>query len=1283
MNFPGSLHGHTDYSNTRIRDSINKVSELIDYAVELGQEVIAITDHDCVSSYIKVEKHRDKVLESNSDFKVIFGNEIYLCRDGLNAENFNSEEDKYFHFILLAKDLEGNKQIREISSRAWLRSYVARGLRRVPTYYKDLKEIIFLNQGHVIGSSACLGGWLPTNILKYEKTKDDRYLVEAKRWCLSMVKLFGKGNFFLELQPSKSKEQVIVNLKLLELAKELDIPYIITCDEHYLKKEDREIHKAYLNAQEGDREVDKFYETTYLMNTEEVENYLDYLSREELDTAYKNILKIKDMCGNYSLRKPLNIPILPWKDHCVVSNKEKYFEEIANLKSFYCSDFLGDQLLAKKIIEKLESDTQLQTKEIYKEIELELNYVKESSEVNKVHWSSYLLNLQGIIDTVWESGSIVGPGRGSGVGFLLLYLLDITQINPLWETTKTYPWRFLNPSRVSVLDVDFDVSGLRREQVLQGFRNKYGEDRVSNVITFGTEKSKSAILTAARGLGIDNDVASYIAGLIPADRGMLRTLHQCFYGDKENGFSPIKSFVVEMTENYPELWKVASRIEGLVCRSGCHAGGVVFVDEPFTESASLMRSADGTIVTAFELHDLEEVSLIKYDALSVEAMDRIQTCIELLTEYGYLDEEKSLKERYQEAIGIYNLDRTSKDMWKMVWNHEIQALFQMEQQSGIQGIRLTKPESVDDLSVLNSVIRLMAQEKGGEQPLDKYKRFKEDPTQWEKEMDSFNLSKREKEILHEYLDISYGMCITQEQFMQLVQIPECGGFDLNFADRLRKSIAKKDPQGYEQIRLEFFENAKEKGLHLDFCKYVFNVLIATSRGYGFNASHTLSYSLIGLQEMNLAYNYPIIYWNTANLIVDAGGSEDVEGSKGTDYRKVAIAINKIKTGNIKTKLSLVDINKSNYDFSPDEEENQILYGLSALNKVGKEVAQTIIENRPYSGWQDFLNKTHVNKTVMISLIKSGAFDQFGERADIMREYIWSVCEPKKRVTLQNFNSLMQRNLIPQELTFQKRLFVFNKALKANCKIGDYFSLAKSNYFKFYSDFFDVDLLEPCGETIGIKESIWKKLYTDGMKPAKDYFKNNQEQILKTLNDNLFQETWDKYADGSYAHWEMDSLGMYYHAHELANVRAGMYDIQSYGSLPENPIVTRTFKRNGHEYPIYELNRIMGTVIAKDDAHSSISILTVNDGVVTVKMNRDYFAKYNRRISEIQPDGTKKIKEPGWFQKGTLVICYGVRKGDLFMCKSYKNSPSHQLYKITNVYPNGAIDMTNLRYGEME
>ena len=498
------------------------------------------------------------------------------------------------------------------------------------------------------------------------------------------------------------------------------------------------------------------------MNTEELESHMD-LTKEEFQIAYRNIRNIKDMCEDYSLLKPLKIPQLMWKDlGSYAIDQRKWQSRIPYLSDFWNSEYEGDRELADTICLRLEQDTRLQNQKTYDAVNECLRMTWVSSEKNKTHWSAYFLNLQKIIEECWNAGTLVGCGRGSGVGFILLYLLGITQINPLWESTQTFPWRFLNPDRVSVLDVDVDIESSKRGQVLDHLRKVYGSDRVANVATFRQEKSKSAIQTACRGLGIDVDVAQYLSGMIVAERGITRTLKQTFYGDEEAGINPSKQFVIEMTENYPQVWEVAQKIEGLVCGYGTHADGVIFVDEPFTNSTALMRAPDGTIETAFDLHDCEDVSLIKYDLLSVDALDKIHICLNLLMDDGRIDKSQSLKQIYEDTIGIYNLEREAAEMWKMVWEHKISSLFQMEQQSGIQGIALVKPESVDDLATLNSVIRLMAQEKGAEQPLNKFARFKKNIQLWYDEMEQYGLTREEQKVLEPIVKLSYGICESQE-----------------------------------------------------------------------------------------------------------------------------------------------------------------------------------------------------------------------------------------------------------------------------------------------------------------------------------------------------------------------------------------------------------------------------------------------------------------------------------------------------------------------------------------
>ena len=1310
--YPGSLHNHSHFSNQTLRDCINTVESLMDLAIELGHECVALTDHETISGYIKAEKYYKKIKEKHPDFKLIRGNEIYLTRNGLTAKNYDKTKDRYFHFILLAKDLEGYKQICELSTRAWQRSYMSRRQRRRPTYYQDLKDIVKPNQGHLIASSACLGSQLDKFLLRYMDTGDEEFYDTAKRWCEYIVDIFGDGNFYLELQPSNNKEQIFVNKHLIKLANELGLKYIITTDSHYGRPEDAAIHEAFLNAQDGDREVKSFYASTYMMSDEEVREYLPYMSEEQIEAAYEAIREIKDRCEDFSILKPLKIPSLPWRKFKLRTQQEifDYTLDMPHLANFVTSPYEADRQLVFALIDGIEEHTDLQNQEAYKALDECLSMTWESSQVNKAQWSAYFLNLQKIIDECWNAGTLVMPARGSGMGFVLLYALDIIQINCLREKTKTYPWRFLNPARVSVLDIDVDIEGVRRAQVLEHLRKVYGQNRVSNVATFKTEKSKSAIQTAARGLGIDVDEASYISNLIPAERGAVYTLKQTYYGDEENGIAPTQSFVNEVNK-YPKLWEVASKIEGLICGQGIHAGGVVFTDEDFTESSALMRAPDGTIITQFELHDLEDVSMIKMDLLSVEAADKIHTCLDLLVEQGYIKKYPTLRETYENAIGVYKINRDDEKMWDMVQNHEIVSLFQMEQQSGVRGIALTHPRSVDELAVLNSVIRLMATEKGAESPLDKYARFRENPKAWDKEMFLMGLTDEERAIMHRELDISDGMSITQEQFMQLVQLPECGGWDLQWADKLRKSIAKKNPKDYDALTKQFFDNVKEKGLNEKFCHYVWDVEVALSRGYGFNAAHTYSYSMIALQEMNLARFYPIIFWNTANLIVDSGGiqieevededegldvepeaeedddedeeeweeeNEVTEGekedkkkekTKTVDYGKVATAIGRFNNYGIK--VAPPNINDSSYTFTPVVERNEILYGLRGITRLSTSIIREIMEMRPFDSLEDFLERVKVNKIQMTNLIKCGAFDEMMQmpREKIMEKYIDMIADKKQRVTLQNMQMLINYNLLPEELNFSKKVFLFNKFLKQQKKV-EYYQL-NSAAIEFIANNFSADYLVN-GTTIAAAK--WELLYQNAMNPARAYIKEHKDEILNTLNQALYKEVFDKYATGSVSHWEMEAVSFYSHPHELAE---SQYLYDDFFKLPEEEVDYTFPGKDGNEVRVYRLRRIIGTVIDKSKMKNTVTLLTPS-GVVNVKIYKNQYAGFDKQLSEYGADGKKHVKEKSWFSRGTLLMIQGIKRGSDFIPKKRKDSFYPIISKIVGINEDGTLELQTER-----
>lgn len=1316
-----SLHNHTCSSNQRLVDSINNVNDLIQRAFDLGLEGIALTEHETVNSHIKALKFVEKKRASDEkwkNFKLILGNEIYLCRNGLNSENYDSKKDSFYHFILIALDEIGHKQIRQLSTRAYGQSFIKNKMRRVPTYYTDLEEIIGENPGHVIGSTACIGGYFGKTILKaHAAASEDSDLFRDKveklsAWCGYLQMIFGNENFFLELQPSDNKDQVYVNKWLLEFSERLSIPAIVTTDSHYLTKEDRKFHKAYLNSKDGDREVDEFYATTYLMSPQEIHEYMDkYIGVEKVNQIVDNTKLIGERVQQYDLRKPFKLPYLPTKEDIELADIPYSLREgLAPIWSvFMNSSEPSDRVFIKKIINKCETNPSYYwTQERVDRMTIELETVWNASEKQGFKWTKYFLQVADYIKIAWSEGdTLVGPGRGSGVGFYLNYLLDIIQIDPMVEKVPLFYWRFLNPERASILDIDSDVQSNRRNKVIEALQKHYGELRVVRVGTERTEAAKAAILTAARGLDIDVDTAQAIAGLIESDRGLQRSLKVTYYGDPENDIPPNRAFQEEMAK-YPMLWDVAQKIEGLQCGCGCHAGGVVIVDEDITETNSLIKLNSGEWVTAWDLHESEEVSNVKIDLLATLNLTRMRTCLDLLVQYGYIEKKATLRETYEAAIGVYNLDRENPEMWQMLAENKILSVFQFDTPQGIQAISLAKPTSIEEMAALNSIMRLMASEKGAEQPLEKYARFKKNPKLWDKEMDAYHLNDEQKEKLHKYLDYEYGICASQEDIMSMIQDKELGGWSLKDSDMLRKSIAKKDPKLYEELSKRYFDNVKENGLDENLCNYFWQVLVNTQRGYSFNLSHTLAYSIVGLQNMNLACRFPIIFWNTANLIVDSAGVDDGEDDidedelvenieealaeldnedndeeevsegkekvkrvkKTVDYGKMARAIGRFKSYGID--ILPPDINKSSFTFTPNVETNSITYGLRGITRISNDIIKEIMRNRPYSSFDDFMEKNHTNKLQTLYLIKSGAFDNIENkpRQEILHHYFDSIADKKERLTLQNMQMLLNKELIPDDMTFYGKLFMFNKFLKT-CKDGDNYSLNDAA-INFISDNFDLDLTDN-GRTISQK--VWDAIYKKAMEPMRVYLKNNKEEMLKRLNDALYAEVAEKYGDGSISKWEMDSISCYFHEHELA-AAADRYD--DFFSLSEEPEIEYSFVNNsGQEVLVPKLHQIIGTVIDKNKLKNSISLLTPT-GVVQVKIYKAQYSQFDKQISRVNDDGTKTIVERSWFSKGTKLLVQGIRRGDNFIPKKRKNSLFPVISKIIGMNDYGVLELQKER-----
>ena len=1273
MNNRSSIHNHSYYSNLRLLDALPSPESIIDRALELGINMIGISEHESLSSHIRVNKYGLKLQEQRPDFKTMLCNEIYL------TEN-RDKGQKYYHFLLGAKNAQGHQMLRETSSIAWINSYFDRGMQRVPLTYEELAKVINkYGKGNLIASSACIGSLVGQQLLIMKKAETIGDTIGRKEAHDKIVQhvLFCKewfgDDFYFEIAPATYPDQIYVNKKTLELCKVFDVKATVQDDSHRLTQEDFTAHKALLNSKQGEREsIESFYGFTYLQSYDDIRKHLEPVDCD-VDELFANSMEIYDKVEMYSLLHNQQVPQVPVPDFPKVKGNTGY----QHLDSLLESNNQQERYWVNFCLNKMKE------KNIYNEIYL--SELDNEARIQKIVGKkldtcifSYPIFLQHYFDLIWECGGCIGTGRGSSSAGLDNYLMNLTQYDPIKAGVNNY-FRYLNENRFELPDLDFDLPPTIRPKWFQKIKEERGPLGLIQVCTFSTMSSRAAILASCRGYrsteypnGIDVDTAQYLSSLVGSQRGFTYSIKDMIEGNEEKGLKPNKSFISEVSK-YEGLLDIIKKLEGTISSRSIHASGCVF-NEPGHEFdlGAIMTAPDGTMITQWSLHDAEAAGFVKIDALVTDIMEKITQCLLILQEKGEIEQNLTLRQAYDKYIHPDVLPSDDPKIWKAIDNVEVLSLFQFDTQVGSQAVKKLQPQNVKELSAINALIRLMAQEKGAETPVDRYYRIKNHPEQWNAEMRSYGLNNDEIDIIKEYCASTYGTLPLQDDLMLMMMDERLFGFDLETTNAARKIIGKKLMDKIPELHQQVLKKAKSPALG----KYIWDVLFSQEMGYAFNAEHTYSYSLIGVQCAYLATYFPSIYWNAACLRVDAGLEEEAS----TNYSKIAKAVGNIIHRGIP--ISLIDINKSGYMFEPDLDSGSILYGMKGLTNVNGETIQEIEENRPYAGLADFQEKVKANKRVMISLIKSGAFDQFGSREKVMKEYIWTQCEPKKRITLQNFNGLMERNLIPEELNWEKRLFVFNKYLRKLCKFDTYYTI-NDEYYNFYSKFFDVDLLEPVGDGLGIPQKVWQKLYTKGMDKARDYFKEHQQELLDSLNNMLFDEMYSKYALGSLSDWEMDSLGFYYHEHPLAHINKEQYNIKEYSNLPSNPEIARTFKRGNSTFNTFKTCRIIGTVIAKDDAKSCISVLTPKSGVVTVKMSRDFYARLNRQISEMQSDGKKKVMEKSWFTRGTLVMLNGFKRSGMFFTKSYRNENSHQFYKITKVNNDGTIETEWRRWGEEE
>ena len=1328
-----SVHNHSEYSNLRLKDATNKIEDMINYvSKDLKQKGLAITDHESLSGHIdaiKIVQEGKKNGTIDEDFKLILGNEIYLIdEEEMKTKLENKEKVDFYHFILLAKNQEGHHQLRQLSSRAWKRMINHKGMDRVPTFKSDIEEIV--KGGHIIASTACLGGELPKialNYLKSENEEDKEYwrqkINEFVYWGLDT---FGDDNFYIEIQPSDLEDQRIFNKLAVDISKAIGVPMIITTDAHYLSEEDRPIHKAFLTSEEGNnqfREVDEFYATTRFFKEEELYEYLDYLPREIVEECINNTNIIANSVENYDWFAPTLVPKVP-----LPPQDEWYkfdtsiLENYPAMKELYYNEEPQDEYIIHQIFRGIDSKIKEEDiEETLKRVEIECDELVGLSKAKNQPFSAYLLTMQSMMDVIWEE-SFVGVGRGSAVCWVINYLLGITDINPLKQPIEMQHWRFASKERVDIFDIDIDLNPLKKDYVVQKTKDYFESfgGSVVKVCTFRTESAKSIIKTVCRGLGINGDVADYLSSLVPVSRGFVQDVKTTYYGDEKKGILPVAEFK-NIVDQYQDLNLLGTmiKLEGIISGRGQHASGVFYANHPLEDCDSYMRTPNGELVSQYSLHTGEEVSELKFDLLVTDAQSKLQTCLNLLLEYGKIEDQGSLRKNYEKYLHPDILDLNNQQLWDNICQGNIIDAFQFSTPVGSRAIQAIQPRALLELANGNALMRLQTDDEI--KPLQKYVMYKNDITLCYKEMEDYGLNQEEIEIMKELFIDEYGVCCTQESLMRASMHPKLSNYTMVEANVIRKVIGKKQVKKIPETKETFYRKCIENGCREILPDYVWNKQFNNQMSYAFSIPHCTAYSWILCQEAWLYTIYPSVYWNTAVLQVNSGSIEE-EGKKEaqSNTAKISSAIGQLQDNGVN--IANPNINTSQIGFTPDEENNRIIVGFKPISNINNEMAKEIIKARPFKSLQDFYErmtltkvdrvlstgkvqkKSIVPESALISLIKSGAFDELEDkpREQIMEEFLHKIYPDKKSLTNKDIDKIQEIGLFPPEFDEYLKIYNYIEAVKECPKRQDtqvksikWAKLVDSDIeyqerlINFFEDNFMAEMTEgrdyqydengDLEVALSSRKGSIQDIYKIKTKPMQDYLKS--EECKKAYNEYRFNEYKKSVAGGTPNDWEFESMGYYskQYGHALAKVNLDNYMISNFGELPEEPEIEDWFKIKGNKYPKFKTSRICGTIIDKNINKHFITVLTSDGKVVNCKMNKGQIAFYNKQIS-MGEGKDKVVLEKSWFERGTKIFLHGYRMGQDFRCKTYNNSiyGKHTLKLIEEVYPDGTLKIKSER-----
>ena len=892
------LHLHTDYS---LLDGACDVEKLVQRVASIGQKSVAITDHGniygAVHFFEAAKKH---------NVQPILGCELYICKKDDHRED--PQGDDYNHLLVLAENEEGYRNLVRITSEASLH-----GFYRKPRVSK--KYLAEHAQG-LIGFSGCLAGELCENLMagKYDA---------ARATAAQYQDIFGRGNFFLEIQDQGLELEKKIHADLFRLEKELDIPLVATNDSHYLCEDDAHAHEVLLCVQTAgsinDPKRFKFdSDQFYVKSAAEMQKLFSHAPE-----VVSRTMQFAERC-HFKLSKVDN----PFPEFAVPDGHtiDSYFEEV-------CRQGLRKRL--DTAVRNLELRGVLRTP--LHEYESRLNF--EINIIKQMKYSGYFLIVWDFIKYARDHGIPVGPGRGSATGSLVAYAMEITNIDPMQNVLLFE--RFLNPERVTMPDIDVDFCQNRRGEVIEYVTRKYGREQVAQIITFNTMAAKAAIKDVGRALDMPYGDVDRIAKLVPATIGI--TI------DRALEDSPPLQDAYNSTPQIRELIDTAKKLEGLVRGAGVHASAVVIAPRPLTELVPLNRTKNEEIVTAYDMKAVEKMGLLKMDFLGLATLTVITDCLRLI------------EQTRGEKLDIDLLPLDDPETMKRVFHTALTSgVFQFESPGMRDILRRYKPDTVEDLTALNALYR--------PGPMDMIDDFIE--RKWGRRKVEFLLPD-----LEPILKDSLGVIVYQEQVMRIANV--LASYSLGEADLLRRAMGKKDPAAMAEQRDRFIKGAAELGHPKAPVTEIFDQMEKFS-GYGFNKSHSAAYALVAYQTAYLKTHYPVEFMS-ALLTSEISKPENV-----VKYIKECRELN-ISVEPPDVRFSDADFTPHGeaIRFGLTAIKN---VGRNAIDSILTARADLAKEGKSFAGFQDFCEKIDLrllNKRVIESLIKAGALDSFGRRSQLL------------------------------------------------------------------------------------------------------------------------------------------------------------------------------------------------------------------------------------------------------------------------------------------------------------